>query len=131
MSDLIHQVISRRCGPGHEGHHGRNTEITAIMVVQVVGYAPLMGEDEASTVQAVCRCREAATPRASATDLQEHGRGLFARPELSTIVTAVECGVASQKMMAARNADTPSAERIVYRVNLGNMIDGADVLAAA
>jgi adenylate cyclase len=51
--------------------------------------------------------------------------------EFSSVVAAVECAVAIQKMMAERNVDTPEAKRVVYRigVNLGDvLIDGDDIL---
>jgi pimeloyl-ACP methyl ester carboxylesterase len=51
--------------------------------------------------------------------------------EFPSVLAAVECAVAIQKMMAARNADTPEAKRVVYRIgiNLGDvLIDGDDIL---
>ena len=57
------------------------------------------------------------------------GDGLLV--EFRSVIGAVECAVAIQKMMAARNAHTPEARRIVYRigVHLGDvLIDRDDVL---
>ena len=51
--------------------------------------------------------------------------------EFPSVVAAVECAVAIQKLMVERNADTPEAKRIVYRigVNLGDvLIEGDDIL---
>ena len=51
--------------------------------------------------------------------------------EFPSIVAAVECAVAIQKLMAERNAGTPEAKRIVYRigVNLGDvLVEGDDIL---
>ena len=51
--------------------------------------------------------------------------------EFPSVVDAVECAIAIQKLMAERNADTPEAKRIVYRigVNLGDvLIEGDDIL---
>jgi class 3 adenylate cyclase len=51
--------------------------------------------------------------------------------EFPSVVAAVECAVAIQKMMVERNADTPEDKRIVYRigVNLGDvLIDGDGIL---
>ena len=44
--------------------------------------------------------------------------------EFPSIVAAVECAIAIQKMMAERNADTPEDKRILYRigVNLGDVL---------
>ena len=51
--------------------------------------------------------------------------------EFPSIVAAVECAIAIQKLMVERNAGTPEAKRIVYRigVNLGDvLIEGDDIL---
>jgi class 3 adenylate cyclase len=51
--------------------------------------------------------------------------------EFPSVVAAVECAIAIQKMMAERNAAVPEAKRILYRVgvNLGDvLIDGEDIL---
>jgi hypothetical protein len=51
--------------------------------------------------------------------------------EFPSVVAAVECAVAIQKLMVERNADVPEAKRIVYRigVNLGDvLIEGEDIL---
>jgi TolB-like protein len=51
--------------------------------------------------------------------------------EFPSVVAAVECAVAIQKMMAERNATVPEAKRILYRVgvNLGDiLVDGEDIL---
>jgi TolB-like protein len=51
--------------------------------------------------------------------------------EFPSVVAAVECAIAIQKLMAERNAETPSNKQILYRigVNLGDvLIDGDDIL---
>src|ERR1700689_3554645 len=51
--------------------------------------------------------------------------------EFPSVVAAVEFAVAIQKLMVERNADTPEAKRVVYRigVNLGDvLIEGDDIL---
>ena len=51
--------------------------------------------------------------------------------EFPSVVAAVECAIAIQKMMRDRNAALPEAKRILYRVgvNLGDiLIDGDDIL---
>ena len=50
--------------------------------------------------------------------------------EFPSVVAAVECAIAIQKQMVERNAETPEARRIVYRigVNLGDvLIEGDDI----
>jgi class 3 adenylate cyclase len=51
--------------------------------------------------------------------------------EFPSVVAAVECAIAIQKMMAERNVELPEAKRILYRmgVNLGDvLIEGDDIL---
>jgi adenylate cyclase len=51
--------------------------------------------------------------------------------EFPSVVEAVECAAAIQRLMAERNAETPESERIVYRVgvHLGDvLIEGEDII---
>jgi TolB-like protein/class 3 adenylate cyclase len=106
--------------------------LAAILAIDVVGYSRLMGEDEAGTARAVREHREAA--RAIVADhggriVKTMGDGLLL--EFPSIVAAVECAIAIQKLMVERNAGRPEAKRIVYRigVNLGDvLIEGDDSL---
>jgi adenylate cyclase len=106
--------------------------LAAIMAVDVVGYSRLMGEDEAGTARAVKEHREAARPIVSGFGgriVKTTGDGLLL--EFPSVVAAVECAIAIQKLMVERNAATPAAKRIVYRigVNLGDvLIEGDDIL---
>ena len=107
-------------------------KLAAIMAVDVVGYSRLMGEDEAGTARAVREHREAARPIVAGLGgriVKTMGDGLLL--EFPSVVAAVECAVAIQKLMVERNADTPELKRVVYRigVNLGDvLIDGDDIL---
>jgi TolB-like protein/class 3 adenylate cyclase/Tfp pilus assembly protein PilF len=106
--------------------------LAAILAVDVVGYSRLMGEDEAGTAAAVREHREAARPLVAARGgriVKTMGDGLLL--EFPSVVAAIECAIAIQKLMAERNADVPEEKRIVYRigVNLGDvLIDGDDIL---
>ncbi len=106
--------------------------LAAILAVDVVGYSRLMGEDEAGTARAVGERREAATPIVASHGgriVKTMGDGLLL--EFPSVVAAVECAIAIQKLMAERNAETPEAKRIVYRigVNLGDvLVEGGDIL---
>jgi TolB-like protein/class 3 adenylate cyclase len=106
--------------------------LAAIMAVDVVGYSRLMGEDEAGTARAVREHREAARPIVAGLGgriVKTMGDGLLL--EFPSVVAAVECAVAIQKLMVERNTDVPEAKRIVYRigVNLGDvLIEGDDIL---
>ena len=107
-------------------------KLAAIMAVDVVGYSRLMGEDETGTAQVVREHREAARPVVADRGgriVKTMGDGLLL--EFPSVVLAVECAVAIQKLMAERNADVTEAKRIVYRigVNLGDvLIEGDDIL---
>ncbi len=106
--------------------------LAAILAVDVVGYSRLMGEDEAGTARAVRERREAARPIVASLSgriVKTTGDGLLL--EFPSVVAAVECAIAIQRLMAERNAGTPEAKRIVYRigVNLGDvLIEGDDIL---
>ena len=106
--------------------------LAAILAVDVVGYSRLMGEDEAGTARAVREHREAARPIVAGFGgriVKTTGDGLLL--EFPSVVAAVECAIAIQKLMVERNAETPEAKRIVYRigVNLGDvLIEGDDIL---
>ena len=111
---------------------GEMRKLAAIVAVDVVGYSRLMGDDEAGTARVVRAHREAATPIITGHGgriVKIMGDGLLL--EFSSVVAAVDCAVAIQKMMLERNAATPIAKRVVYRIgiNLGDvLIDGDDIL---
>ena len=106
--------------------------LAAIMAVDVVGYSRLMGGDEAGTARAVKEHRDAARPIVAGLGgriVKTMGDGVLL--EFPSVVAAVECAIAIQKLMVERNADAPEAKRIVYRigVNLGDvLIEGDDIL---
>ena len=106
--------------------------LAAILAADVVGYSRLMGEDEAGTAKAVREYREAARPIVAGLGgriVKTTGDGLLL--EFPSVVAAVECAIAIQKLMVERNAGTPEAKRILYRigVNLGDvLIEDDDIL---
>ena len=106
--------------------------LAAILAADVVGYSRLMGEDEAGTARAVREHREAAGPIVASHGgriVKTTGDGLLL--EFPSVVAAVECAIAIQKLMVERNAETAEAKRIIYRigVNLGDvLIEGDDIL---
>jgi TolB-like protein len=92
-----------------------------------------MGEDEAGTAKTVRERREAVTPLVRSFGgrlVKTMGDGVLL--EFPSVVAAVECAIAIQKMMAERNVAVPEAKYILYRVgvNLGDilLIDGDDIL---
>jgi class 3 adenylate cyclase len=93
--------------------------LAAILAVDVASYSRLMGEDEAGTARAVREHREAARPIVASHGgriVKTMGDGLLL--EFPSVVAAVECAIAVQKLMVERNADAPEAKRIVYRMGL-------------
>jgi adenylate cyclase len=107
-------------------------KLTAILAADIVGYSRMMGQDEAGTARVVRERREAAAPIVRSFGgrvVKTMGDGVLL--EFPSIVAAVECAIAIQKEMAARNAETTEDKRIVYRVgvHLGDvLIDGDDIL---
>ena len=106
--------------------------LAAILAADIVSYSRLMGEDEAGTARAVREHREAARPIVAdhgGRIVKTTGDGLLL--EFPSVVAAVECAIAIQKLMVECNAGRPEAKRIVYRigVNLGDvLIEGDDIL---
>jgi adenylate cyclase len=106
--------------------------LAAILAADVAGYSRLMGEDEEGTLTALKTIwRELSDPK-----IKEHrgrivkttGDGLLV--EFASVVDAVRCAVDVQREMALRNAETPDAKRIQFRIgiNLGDIIiDGRDI----
>ena len=107
-------------------------KLAAIMAIDVVGYSRLMGEDEAGTARVVREHRDAARPFVADRGgriVKTMGDGLLL--EFPSVVDAVECAAAIQRLMVERNAGTPESKRIVYRVgvHLGDvLIEGEDIL---
>src|ERR1700733_605349 len=107
-------------------------KLSAIMVIDVVGYSRLMGEDEAGTVRSVREHRDAARPivaRRGGRIVKTMGDGLLL--EFPSVVDAVECAIGIQELMIERNAEMPENSQIVYRigVNLGDvLVEGEDIL---
>src|SRR5208337_3084466 len=105
--------------------------LAAILAADVVGYSRLMGDDEAGTARAVSERREAARPIVAdhGGRIVKTGDGLLL--EFPSVVAAVECAIAIQKLMVDRNAETPEDKRILYRigVNLGDvLVEGDDIV---
>ena len=108
------------------GAEGYKRKLTAIMSADVAGYSRLMGEDEAATV----RTLEAYKQVMFALIKQHRGRvvdspGDNLLAEFASVVDAVQCGVAVQKELKARNAELPENRRMQFRIgiNLGDVIE--------
>ena len=101
-------------------------KLTAVFSADVVGYSRLMGEDEAGTVKTLEDYKQVM----SSLIKQHRGRvvdspGDNLLAEFASVVDAVQCGVAVQKELQARNADLPENRRMQFRIgiNLGDVIE--------
>ena len=112
-----------RCGNGPES---LPPQATAILSADVAGYSRLMQDDEAATVATL----EAYKQAFSELIKQHRGRvvdspGDNLLAEFASVVDAVQCAVAVQKELQARNAELPENRRMLFRigVNLGDVIE--------
>ena len=106
-------------------------KLSAIFSADVVGYSRLMGEDEATTVKTLETYKEVMF-----TLIKQHrgrvvdatGDNLLA--EFGSVVDAVQCAVAVQKELKARNSDLPEDRKMQFRIgiNLGDVIEEQDRL---
>jgi adenylate cyclase len=115
--------------------------LTAILAADVAGYSRLMGADEERTHDCLkSHLAELVNPKIGehrGRVVKNTGDGFLA--EFACVVDAVRCAIEIQRRMAERNADTPPAQRIEFRVgiNLGDVIteehdifgDGVNVAA--
>jgi adenylate cyclase len=107
-----------------EGSYKR--KLAAILSADVVGYSRLMGEDEAATV----RTLEVYKGVMSELIRQHRGRvvdspGDNILAEFASVVDAVQCAVAVQKELQARDAEMTENRRMRFRIgiNLGDVIE--------
>jgi TolB-like protein/tetratricopeptide (TPR) repeat protein len=107
--------------------------LAAILAADVVGYSRLVEQDERETLDRFRTHRqelfEPEVGRHSGRIFKLTGDGFLA--EFASVVDAVECAVALQREMAARNQDGAEGRRMDVRlaVNLGDVIvEGEDRL---
>lgn len=106
--------------------------LAAIVDADVVGYSRLMGADEAGTLATInANRRELIEPKArqyGGRTVKLMGDGVLL--EFPSAVDALAFAVEVQCAMRLRNADSPEARRIIYRIgiNVGDiMIEGDDI----
>jgi adenylate cyclase len=105
---------------------GFKRKLTAILSADVAGYSRLMGEDEEATVRTITAYREVLT-----TLIQQHNGKVVDSPgdnllaEFASVVDAVQCAVAVQKEITARNDELPENSIMQFRIgiNLGDVIE--------
>ena len=105
---------------------GFKRKLAAIFSADVKGYSRLMGENEEATVRTLTAYRDILS-----TLIQQHngnvvdstGDNLLA--EFSSVVDAVNCAVAIQKQIRARNEPLPANRRMQFRIgiNLGDVVE--------
>src|SRR6266481_329901 len=106
--------------------------LSAILAADVAGYSRLMGLDEVGTVRILREHRavsDALVAKHGGRIVKTTGDGLLL--EFPSVVDAVECAVAVQAVMAARNAGIPQDRRMLFRIgiNLGDiLVEGDDIL---
>ena len=100
-------------------------KLRAILSADVEGYSRLMGDDEEATVRTITAYREVLT-----TLIQQHNGMVLDSPgdnllaEFVSVVDAVQCAVAVQKEISARNTELPENRKMQFRIgiNLGDVI---------
>ena len=110
---------------------GYKRKLTAILSADVKGYSRLMGEDEEATVRTITAYREVMI-----TLIQQHRGKVVDSPgdnllaEFASVVDAVQCAVAVQKEISARNTELPESRKMQFRIgiNLGDVIQEDDRL---
>ena len=106
-------------------------KLTTILAADVTGYSRLMGEDEPGTLATLKSYRETmagfiASHRGRVVNTA--GDSLLA--EFASVVEAVQCAIAIQRELAARNEVLSPGRRMQFRIglNLGDvMVEGDDL----
>ena len=101
-------------------------KLTAVFSADVAGYSRLMGDDEAATVKTLEAYKQimfSLIKQHRGRVIDSPGDNLLA--EFASVVDAVQCGVAIQKELQARNAELPENRRMQFRIgiNLGDVIE--------
>jgi adenylate cyclase len=105
---------------------GFRRKLTAILSADVAGYSRLMQDDEAATVKTL-----EAYKKIFSDLIQQHRGRVVDSPgdnllaEFASVVDAVQCAVATQKELQARNTELTENRRMQFRigVNLGDVIE--------
>jgi adenylate cyclase len=100
-------------------------KLAAILSADVKSYSRLMGEDEEATIRTLTAYREVLTtliPQHRGRVVDAVGDNLLG--EFASVVEAVQCAVAIQQELKARNAELPPHRRMEFRIgiNLGDVI---------
>ena len=99
--------------------------LAAILAADIAGYSRLMHEDEAATVQDLKAHQRVILPligRHGGRIIDTAGDGIMA--EFPSVISATECAVEIQTVMAERNEGVPESRCMRFRIgiNLGDVI---------
>ncbi len=99
--------------------------LAAILAADIAGYSALMGADEARTVRDLKGHQAVVLPMVAdfrGRIIDTAGDGILA--EFASVVNAVECAVAIQRIMGERNTAVEPERRMQFRIgiNLGDVI---------
>ena len=104
-------------------------KLTTVFSADAVGYSKLMEDDEAATVKTITAYQKIMTDLI----MQHRGRvvdspGDNLLGEFGSVVDAVQCAVAIQKELQARNDELPENRRMLFRIgiNLGDVIQESE-----
>jgi class 3 adenylate cyclase len=119
MADHIEGVIIMILSdePAPRGTPGMARRLAAILSADVAAYSRLMGEDEEATVRTVTVYRDVI-----AALVQQHRGRVVDAPgdnllaEFASVLDAVQCAVAIQRELNARNTALPPPRRMQFRV---------------
>src|SRR5262245_48630480 len=111
--------------PAPGGAPGMTRKLAAILSADVAGYSRLMGEDEEATIRTVTAYRDviaALVRQYRGRVVDAPGDNLLA--EFASVLDAVQCAVAIQRELNARNTALPPPRRMQFRLglNLGDVI---------
>lgn len=103
--------------------------LAAILSADIAGYSALMGSNEEQTVSDLKAHQAALLPKLldfGGRLIDTAGDGIFA--DFASVVNALNCAVAIQKMMVERNASLPPARSMHFRIGLhiGDVIFDAE-----
>src|SRR6266850_5752060 len=107
------------------GDRTMERRLAAILSADVKSYSRLMGEDEEATIRTLTAYREVLAtliPQHRGRVVDAVGDNLLA--QFGSVVEAVQCAVAIQRDLRARDAELPPHRRMEFRigVNLGDVV---------
>ena len=112
-------------GPDRDGS-GSDRRLAAVVYADVVGYSRLISTDESAAHEKLVAALDTFHDMASARRgkiLNAAGDAILA--EFASVTDALDCAVAVQTELAARNQALPAANRFEFRIglNVGDIID--------